>query len=272
MRKRRRSTLALALGATLASVGIAVPCQSPASIKPFEYCLLASYSCNDGRPEVAISGGFRPARLPKSRLAPIHLNVGGRIRTADGSHPPALEQMVVEVDRNATIDARGLAVCRPVPLAAGRTAVPDPCKGTRVGEGEMEFEVALPESAPFTAKSHVVAFNGGKRDGVTTVLVHGYLPSPVSSAVMIRVKVTKAHHGSYGTKLVAKIPPVASGAGSMTKFKLDFFREFTYRHKKRSYLLAKCPDGKLGARMEFSFREIPTVIAGAIVQPCTTRR
>lgn len=221
-----------------------------------------------------MSGGFKPARLPRSKLAPIHLSFGGRIGTVDGSHPPALEQMVVEVDRNATIDARGLAVCRPVPLAAGRTAVPDPCKGTRVGEGEMEFEVALPESAPFTVKSHVVAFNGGKRDGVTTVLVHGYLPNPVSAAVMIRVKVTKTHHGPYGTKLVAKIPPVASGAGSMTKFELDFFRQFTYRHKKRSYLLAKCADGMLQARMEFSFHEIPAPIGNVIgffVRACTPK-
>ena len=37
-------------------------------------------------------GGFAPKKLPKKALAPIALTAEGRVKTSDGSHPPALKE------------------------------------------------------------------------------------------------------------------------------------------------------------------------------------
>lgn len=255
MCERWTSILALAAALVVAGAGIATA-YTPTIIK--ESFLLP----------VELNGGFKPTRLPKKKLAPVHLKVEGTINALEEAHLPALQELVLEIDRNVRIDARGLAVCKPVPLEAARVAVPYPCKGTRVGEGGMEFEIALPESAPFDVNAQAVAFNGGKRDGVTTVLVHAYLSNPVAAAVVIRVKITKVHHGRYGTKMVATIPTIAGGYGSVKKLQLEFFRAFVYKGKKRSFMRAKCTDGKLQVGWKAALAD-GTVSDGSFKRPCT---
>src|SRR6185295_5040329 len=109
------------------------------------------------------------------------------------------------------------------------------------------------ESKPFIAKSELLAFNAGVKGGTTTILIHAFLKNPVSAAVVTTVKVSKIHNGPYGTKSIATIPVIAGGSGSVKKFNLEFFRQFTYKGKKQSYLLAKCPTGKLQAHAEAFF-------------------
>lgn len=271
---RKRLALAVVLGTALAVAGVGTTSayQPLVHVRPRSVpteCLVASYSCRP-RIKVTLNDDFKPAGLPKKELAPVHFTFSGALEMSDGSPPPALEQVVVEVDRNVRLDAKGLPVCRPVSLKAATVEVPDPCKEARVGKGEMEFEVAFPESAPFDVKSHAVAYNGVKHDGKTTILIYTYLPNPVSAAILIRVEVTKIHRGRYGTKLIATIPKVAGGFGSLKELEFEFFRRFAYRHRKRSYLLAKCPDGKFQSRMELSFPESFT-ISGYILRPCTPK-
>jgi len=206
-------------------------------------------------PPPGLSGGFSPTKLPKSKLAPIHLSISGDFETL--SPPlPALEEAIFENDRNVAVNAKGLAICTPgkfvITEMVPRWKV---CKPAWIGEGEMEFEIAFPESSPFPMKSHAMAFNGGVKGGVTTILIHTFLKNPVSAAVVITVKITKIHKGRYGTKWVATVPVIAGGSGSVKKFNLEFFREFTYKRKKRSYLLARCPDGRLQGHAEALFAD-----------------
>jgi hypothetical protein len=132
----------------------------------------------------------------------------------------------------------------------------------------MEFEITLPETAPFSLKSHVIAYNGGKRGGTRTILVLGYLPNPVSATIVIKIDVTKIDRGRYGSKLVAAIPAIAGGHASLKEFQLEFFRRFTYKRKRRSYLLARCSDGKLQAHWEAVFAD-GTDAPGGFKRPCT---
>jgi len=257
MRGRKRLTASLLLGATLV-----VACAGSAT---GDACLALNSRCIPSLPEVALDARFWPVKLPKREFAPIHLKLRGAIGTADGSQPPALEQMVVEADKNVRLDTRGLVVCRPVTLEAD---VPSSCRRARVGKGEMEFEIAYPESTPFFVKSHAVIFYGGKRNGVPTVFIHAYIPNPVSAAVVIGVKITRVHHGRYGTKLVATIPLISGGYGSIKSFNFGLFREFAYKRGKRSFLSARCADKNLQAHMEFSFREGPTLTPTSLF-PCT---
>jgi hypothetical protein len=221
-------------------------------------------------PPLELSGGFSPTKLPKNKLAPVHLDISGDFETL-APPLPALKEAIFEIDRNMAVNARGLAICSAWKVMTTEMAPRwKVCKPAWVGEGEMEFEIAFPESSPFPMKSHAMAFNGGVKGGVTTILIHAFLGIPVSAAVVITVKITKIHKGRYGTKWVATVPVIAGGSGSVKKFNLEFFREFTYKRKKRSYLLAKCPTGKLQAHAEALFAD-GSKRYGDIVRPCTPR-
>ncbi|HWA53989.1 MAG TPA: hypothetical protein VG816_07440 [Solirubrobacterales bacterium] len=220
---------------------------------------------------ILANGNFSPTALPKNKLAPITLNVSGKIRTLNGEHPPAVKEVVIETDKNGTINAKGLAVCPPGKLQAVTTEVARAaCKEALIGEGNTSVEVEFPEQPPFVAKSKLLAFNGGVSGGKTTVFLHAYLSSPVSAAVVTAVKVSKVHNGRYGLKTVATVPKIAGGYGSPISFDLRVGRTFTYKGKKQSYLLAKCPDGHLNAKGYGKFSD-GSRLAGSLVRSCTPK-
>lgn len=258
MRKRLTAVLVLGTVLAVACAGIATA-YKPTIVKV-------------GNLELILNGGFKPTKLPKNKLAPIHLNVEGTINTLDGTHPPALEKVVVETDKSGTINAKGLATCTVAKLIATETKVAEAhCKKAIVGSGITNVEVEFAEQRPFLAKSKLVAFNGGVKGGVTTILIHAFLKSPVSAAVITTVKVSKIHKGPYGYKSVATIPVIAGGSGSVKNFQLEIFRTFTYKGKQQSYLLAKCPSGKLQARAESFFRGSSAPLIGEFSRPCTPK-
>jgi len=257
MRKRLTWTLVLGTVLAVACAGIATA-YKPTIIK-------------EGNLELILNGGFTPTKLPKKKLSPIHLKIEGAINTLDGSHPPSLTEVIVEADKNGAINAKGLAKCTAGKLAARTTAAAlKACKPAKVGEGKTDVEIAFAEQKPFIAHSKLLAFNGGVSGGKTTIYIHAYLSNPVSAAVVTTVKVSKIHNGRYGTKSVATIPPIA-GEGAVRNFQLELFRTFTYKGKKQSYLLAKCPDGKLQAKAESIFREGSKPLVGTFKRSCTPK-
>jgi hypothetical protein len=224
-----------------------------------------------GNLRLTANGTFSPKQLPKNKLAPITLNLSGKIETLDRTHPPAIEEVIIETDKNGAINAKGLPVCTSGKLQAQTTVKARAiCKTAIIGEGTTSVEVEFPESKPFVAKSEVLAFNAGVTGGTTRVLVHAYLSSPVSAAVVVPVTVSKIHNGRYGLKTVAKIPKIAGGYGSPVSFSLKVARKFNYKGKQQSYLLAKCPDGHLQAKGVGIFSG-SLRLAGSLVRSCTPK-
>ena len=259
MRTRLICILAVAAALAAAFAGIATAKKYPPTI------------VKAGNLVLELNGGFTPTALPKNKLAPISLNVSGKISTADGTHPPALKEVVVETDKNGTINAKGLPVCTSGKLQAQDTAHAEKaCPTSIVGKGTTDVEVEFAEQKPFIAHSKLLAFNGGVKGGTTTVFIHAYLSSPVSAAVVTTVKVSKTHNGRFGTKSIATIPKIAGGAGSVKDFNLTINRKFTYKGKKQSYLLAKCPDGHLNAHATSVFSD-GTKLVGDFVRACTPK-
>lgn len=80
--------------------------------------------------------------------------------------------------------------------------------------------MAFPESTPFSATGKVIAFNGGVRGRVTTLLIHAFVAVPTPTAVITTVKIERQLHGPYGLRSVATVPVIAGGSGSLTKFDL----------------------------------------------------
>lgn len=219
-----------------------------------------------------INGGVTPKALPKNEYAPITLNVSGKIATADGTHPPALKEVVVDTDKNGTIDVRGVPTCTQGQLEAQTTVTAEAaCRPALLGIGTTDVEVEFAEQAPIPIHSKLLAVNGGTKGGVTTIYIHAYLTNPIAAAIVTTVKISKEHKGPYGTRSVASIPKIAGGSGSVTAFSLTFKKKlFTYKGQKHGYLLAKCSNGQFKAQAEAVFAD-GNKLGGKIVRACTPK-
>jgi hypothetical protein len=233
--------------------------------------LASADTVKSGNLEFTLDGGFSPKTLPKKTYAPITLSTSGKIKTLDGSHPPALKEVLGEVDKNGVVDVKGYPVCKAGKLQAQDTAhARKACAGTEIGRGHTNVEILFEESKPVPVSSELSVFNGGVKGGVTTFYIHAYITFPVPAAIVTTVKIKKTHKGPYGYSFVASIPKIAGGSGSVTSFELKIHKIFTYKGKKVSVLSAKCPTGKLQAHGTAVFSD-GTRLSTGIVKPCTGR-
>jgi hypothetical protein len=246
---RKYLVLTMALGALIALTvaGIATA-EKPVKVRA-------------GNLDLTFNGGFTPKVLSKTKLTPISLNVSGKLRTVDGTHPPALQEFNVETDKNGAIEVKGLPKCTAAKLQSQDTKhAEDICRTAIIGSGQAKAEIQFPEQAPIPATTKIIAFNGGFSGGTTTLYIHAYLTVPTPAAIVTTVKVKKIHNGRFGLKAVSTIPKIAGGSGSVTDFNLTI--------NKKGVLLAKCPDGKLQARGEAKFSD-GTVAKAEVVRTCT---
>jgi hypothetical protein len=201
-------------------------------------------------------GGISPQKLPKHGAAPITARIEGKIATADGSHPPAVQKVQAEIDKTIRIDATGIPTCRLSQIQATSTAAAKKaCPDAIVGGGEAEVEVAFPEQAPFRSTGPITLFNAGVHGKTTKVLLHAYIDVPAPTAVIVPAEVTAISDGRYGHELTATVPRIAGGAGSATKFTIEIGRRFTYKGEKKSFLEAGCPTGSWQTKGVVSFAD-----------------
>lgn len=256
MRKYLILTMALGVLIALTVAGIASAGNKPVTVR-------------QGNIELTFNGGFSPSVLPKKTLAPIALTAEGKIKTVDGTHPPALKEALIETDKNGAINVKGYPTCKSGQLQAQDTAHAQKiCGPSLVGSGKTNIEIAFAESKPVPVTSKLLVFNGGEKGGVTTLFIHAYITVPVPSAVVTTVKIKKIHNGRYGLLSTASIPKIAGGSGSVTSFSLKIDKKFTYKGKKVSVLTAKCPDGKLQAHAKAIFSD-GTSAEAEILRTCT---
>ena len=249
MRKYLMLTMAIAALIAVSVAGIATGANKPVTVEA-------------GNLVFTFNGGFSPTKLPKKKLAPIMLSAKGQIATKDGTHPPALKEVVVETDKNGAIDTKGVPVCKSGQLQSRDTkAAEKVCKGAIIGTGTTGVEIQFPEQNPIPVTSKLLVFNGGTAGGKTTLFIHAYITVPTPAAIVTTVKIKKIHKGRYGLLSVASIPKIAGGSGSVTSFSLKV-------GNKKKVLSAKCPDGKLQANALAKFADGTTVSAG-IVRTCT---
>jgi hypothetical protein len=217
---------------------------------------------------VVTDGGFSPTTLPKHEFAPIKLHGFGKFETADGSPPPILKTIVLWFDKHGAVDTRGLPVCTQAKLAATTTKVARKlCPGAIVGEGFGKAVVNFPEQGPIPASSPITIFNGPKKNGNPTVLAHAHIDVPGPTTFVVPIEIQKVHDGRYGFKTVAEIPKIAGGYGTPIYGRLRIGKEWVYKGKRISYANASCPDGRLQAKGEFTFKD-GTVLQGSLLKPC----
>jgi len=217
------------------------------------------------------NGYITPSRLPRHGQAPISAILNGQTGTVDGSHPAAIEGVVADFDKHIEVNAEGLPVCTEAQLVARSSVdVRKACPDAIVGSGQAQVEVSFPEQAPLEAKGPVLLFNGGVHGGTTLLLIHTYVNVPAPTAVIATVTLTRINRGRFGIHAIARIPRIAGGAGSVTKFKLTVGRDFTYKGKRQSYLAASCPTGVYYAEGKVQFTD-GTVLKVTHALPCTPK-
>lgn len=220
---------------------------------------------------VSADGGFSPTTLPKHGFAPIRLHGFGKIGTKDGSPPPVLEKVAIWFDKHGAIETRGLPVCTPAKLAATTTATARKlCPGAIVGKGLGKGIVVFPEQPPIPASSPITLFNGPPEHGNPTVLAHAYLTVPAPTTYIVQIEVQRVHDGRYGFKTVADVPRIAGGYGIPLYARLSIGRTWKYKGRTLSYANAGCPDGRLQAKGQFTFKD-GTFLQGSVFKTCKGR-
>jgi hypothetical protein len=224
-----------------------------------------------------------PKKLPKRGYAPISLHINGKISTSDNTHPSAFRETTVDIDKNGRVNTRGVPVCRGGQLEARNTrAAKRVCRRAIVGRGSAHIEIEFPEQAPIKVASPLLIFNGGTRGGKTTMFIHSFITVPVPTAIVTTITIKKIHKGRLGYRTVARVPVIAGGSGSALDFQFAIGKKlFRFKHRRHSYLEARCPDRRFLARVRRAlFRNEAgtpgvasrTVLKGGIVVPCKRGR
>ncbi len=266
---RKNVLVAFALSAVLALSGAAVAAATSTTV-------------HAGNLVLTFGSSVAPKKLPRKKLAPIALNVSGKVKTTDGTHPSAFREAVVEIDKNGEVDTRGVPVCKGSKLQATDTkAAKKACGSALVGHGSAHVDIAFPEQPSIRVASPLLIFNGGTKRGKTTMYIHSFITVPVPAAIVTTLTIKKIHKGRFGYQTVAKVPQIVGGSGSAVDFRFTIAKKFfRFKHRKHSLLSAKCPDGHFKAKVlkalfrnEAQVAGAPsrTVLKSSLVVPCTPK-
>jgi hypothetical protein len=227
---------------------------------------------------VSVNASIAPHALPRQRPAPVTVRLGGRISTADGTRPPALQELSIEMNRAGLLSSRGLPTCSAPRIQQKTTeAALATCREALVGHGSFGASVDFPGAPAIPAEGKALVFNGhvGGRPGM---LLHLYGSRPVRAAFVLPFAISHRSRGRFGSVLSTRIPNLASGLGYITRLQIQIGRRYSYRGGRRSFLSASCaaPAGFSGgpfelAKMTFSFDDGRQVVA-PLERNCRVRR
>jgi hypothetical protein len=224
-----------------------------------------------GEMEVTADGGFAPKALPRTKQTPISIHASGEVQMRDGSHPPAVREIIIEGDKAGEAHTKGIPACKVGQLQATTTAAAlKACKSSLIGEGTAVAQVAFAEQRPIDVSSKVLLFAGPEQGGKLTWYAHAYFANPISGAIVTTAEITKVHHGRFGTHVLVKIPQLVGGAGSGISFTLEIFKSVKVGGRTINPISATCPDGKLKVHVLGKFED-GTQAQTEFIRACTPK-
>lgn len=260
---RRRSLGSMVLLALLVAVGASA--------------LAGANIVQKGLLRVNVDSALSPKKLPREGTAPIAVKVDWNITTTDGSAPPKLETLKIEINRHGQFDTTGLPVCpigRIQPASSARAL--SNCRSSLVGEGKFSAQVSLGNQEPYAASGRLLVFNGELK-GKPVLLGQIYSPHPFATSFVIPFAVKKLGHGTYGTALSTTIPKALLSWGNLTGIEMTLSRKYGFEGSQRSYVSAGCPAPRgFGlvlfplARTSFSFSD-GTSVGSTLTDTCKVR-
>jgi hypothetical protein len=242
-------------------------------------CALAPTAAQAVTVQASLHASFSPNRLS----TPTTIAFGFNLRTAEGTAPPPLSslklQMPAGLDYTAT--TLGLAICKPSTLLARGLSGCSP--NSRLGYGNAVVEV------PFgTGSGHEIpeiqAVAGPSPHGNLVVLFYANGVAPVDAQLAFSGEVLP-DTGRFGSKLVAEIPVVKSvpggpdvsivsvqttiGPSHLLYYKRVHGRRVAY-HPRGLSVPSHCPTGGFPFVAEFAFQDGSRTSASTAV-PCPPR-
>lgn len=215
-------------------------------------------------------GGFTPQKLPRQTFVPIDFNGHADLKSVDGNVPPALQQVVLNFDRDGRLSSGGLPICQPSLLEEATPAeARGRCPDAIIGTGHVSALITREEGAPITASSPITLFNGPRQGGHPTVVFHARTTVPATQTFVLTIPIEK-RGGLYRYRATVDVPPIAAGRGSIVHLDVKIGKHYRYRGVERSYTEARCGDGIFRTRGRFSFSD-GTVIEGSVEKACTVR-
>lgn len=194
-------------------------------------------------PTVQATFSARPTPVPppSQGRVPVSLRLSDEISTTDGTHPPAVKSILMDLDGQYGLDLSKVKRCPPE-LQYDNRQVGDPCEGVKFGVGKLTVEVAFPETQPISVAGRAIAFKQipGK------ITIRAFLSAPVTGTIAIPFAVGKNAPGRYGIKLTGTVPKIAGGSGSITDLNMRF---------RKGVFSAACPSGRLQSAVTNAFAD-----------------
>ncbi|HEX5983975.1 MAG TPA: NHL repeat-containing protein [Solirubrobacterales bacterium] len=268
-------------GSVEAEVESAAPADQPASV-PARPTAIAHASQGEtqqvGNMLLSVSAKLAPKKLPRDRRAPVAVSVGWKISSTDGSEPPKLKTIGIEINRNGILDATGLPACpyRRIQPASTSRALAN-CRASLVGTGSFSALVGLEGQERYVAKGKMLVFNGVEK-GKPVLYGQLYSSFPFANSFVIPFAISRTKRGAYGTTLRARLPANLRAWGNLTEVEMRLSRKYAHRGKRRSFLSASCPTPKgVGlaifrlAKTSFAFSG-GTDVSSTLTETCKVRR
>ncbi len=215
-------------------------------------------------------GGFTPQLLPRRSFAPIEFKGRADLKAVDGGVPPAVQRIVLDFDRDGRLSTAGLPACDPALLAEATPAVArSRCPKAIVGSGRVAALIAREGLPPQEASSPLTIFNGPRREGRPTAILHARTAVPSVQTFVITVPIER-RRGDFRYRATIDVPQIAAGLGVLTHIDATIGRRYRFRGSRRSYVSARCSDNVLRTHGRLTFAE-GLVIDGSIDRACTFR-
>jgi hypothetical protein len=203
---------------------------------------------NVGPVWVSATATVQPRELPKPGHgnAPITLSSITRVGTRDGSTPPTLKTLLFALDKNGTLDTKGLPTCTTAKLEGTTPAqARQRCAGALVGKGTAKVLVTMPGKAPFTITSPLSFFNGPRSGGMPTLIGHGYETVPAPKTLLVSIPIERLSGGRYGYRVRVDLPEFAGGYGAPLLAEANIGATRLRGGKRVGYINAHCSGGRL---------------------------
>src|SRR5262249_2621405 len=127
------------------------------------------------------------------------------------------------------------------------------CEGALLGRGSISVLIAFPEQEPIETQVPLEVYNDGVKDGVTTLHTLAFLRQPITTPIVMPIRITKIPRGRDGLEAVISVPKIANGSGSVTALHLGLHREFTRHGGHASVVSARCRDDKFQSHLSSQF-------------------
>lgn len=196
-----------------------------------------------------------PHGLSETEMTPAALRTKIEVANIIGTHPLALDELSLQLDRDLTISTAGIPKCRRGLGAFAWYSIKDRCQGAIVGHGHAEIAIIFAGEKTIPVESELIVVNGGIEAGTTTLHALFYLAIPVPAVVSLPVEFRRSADGRYGSTATVTIPKIVGGAGSITSLVMTINKKYLLDGRRVGVVSARCKRGSLGANLTASFRD-----------------